>query len=250
MAKTVFDDTPPLGTIVTALLLNALNNHRHTGRDIDGDGAIDYAVATGSDGAYAVTLSPVLDAHIAGMPIRFKANHANTGAATIAINGLEAVAIKKNVNQALAAGDIQNGQIITIYYDGTNYQAYGLATGGGSFKMATFTRDLAGASENVAYTGAGFKPSLIIIFGYFTDSVYRVTLMGASDFNVSAAMVTANGLVNNPAGSQSNVVHAIIDNKGQSAVPVSSDADGCTLAWTKSGSPSAQTIYGTIIYIK
>ena len=126
MSKTVFVNGNPalgiLGTLVTAEFLNAVNNHRHTGEDVDGAGAIDYAVATGSAGAYAIALSPVLDAHVAGMPIVFKANHANTGAATLAVNSLTAVAIKKDVSEDLAAGDIQSGQLVTVIYDGTNYQ--------------------------------------------------------------------------------------------------------------------------------
>jgi hypothetical protein len=41
MSKTVFSDTPPQGTIVTADFLNAVNTHRHTGEDVDGAGALD-----------------------------------------------------------------------------------------------------------------------------------------------------------------------------------------------------------------
>jgi phage-related tail fiber protein len=122
MAKTVFVDTPPLGTIVTAAFLNAVNNHRHTGQDVDGAGALDYAVATGSGNAYAITLAPALTAHVAGMPIVFKANHANSGASTVAVSGMGAVAIKRRDGSALVTGDIQNGQIVIICYDGTNYQ--------------------------------------------------------------------------------------------------------------------------------
>ena len=122
MGKTVFSDTPPQGTIVTADFLNAVNKHRHTGADADGDGVLDYAVSTGSANAYLLTLSPALAAHIAGMPIRFRANFTNTGACTLTVNSLGAVALKKNYNVALSAGDIVSGQIITVAHDGTNYQ--------------------------------------------------------------------------------------------------------------------------------
>jgi microcystin-dependent protein len=125
MGKTVFSDTPPQGTIVTAAFLNALNAQRHDGLDDDGHGVLDYAVTSGSANAYVLTLNPALAAHVAGMPIRFKANFTNTAAATININNLGAVALKKNYNQALAASDILSGQIITICFDGTNYQVTG-----------------------------------------------------------------------------------------------------------------------------
>ncbi len=126
MAKTNFVDGNPAlqieGTIVSAAFLNALNNHRHRGLDEDGDGALDYAADTGSANAYAISLSPALTAHVTGMPITFMAANSNTGASTININGLGAVAIKKNVSTDLAAGNIAAGQLVTVIYDGTNYQ--------------------------------------------------------------------------------------------------------------------------------
>ncbi|KQC03902.1 MAG: hypothetical protein APR55_06665 [Methanolinea sp. SDB] len=129
MAKTVFSDTPPQGTIVTAAFLNAVNRHRHTGRDNDGEGALDFAVDTGTSNAYVVALSPALDAVITGMPIYFKAANPNTGASTLNVNSLGAKALRKNGVDALAAGDIQAGQIVLVIYDGTYFQIIGLSAG-------------------------------------------------------------------------------------------------------------------------
>lgn len=124
MGKSTFVDGDPsqniLGTIITAALMNALNNHRHDGLDIDGHGALDYAASTGSANAYAIALSPPLLAYIPGMPIIFKANIANTSASSLNINGLGAKYIKKNINQDLEAGDIKDGQLCLVVYDGIN----------------------------------------------------------------------------------------------------------------------------------
>ncbi|ABC76443.1 hypothetical protein [Syntrophus aciditrophicus] len=126
MAKTNFVDGNPAeqieGTIVTAAFLNALNNHRHRGLAEDGDGAIDYAADTGSADAYAIALSPALAAHVTGMPISFKAANANTGAATLNVDGLGAVAVKKKGGVTLVAGDIPVDGIAVVAYDGTCYQ--------------------------------------------------------------------------------------------------------------------------------
>jgi hypothetical protein len=126
MAKTNFIDGDPstgvVGSVVTAALLNAINNHRHRGLDQDGDGAIDYAADTGSADACAIALTPALTAHVVGMPIHFKVAATNTGAATLAVNGMTAVAIKKNVSEDVTAGDLIVGKIVTVIYDGTNYQ--------------------------------------------------------------------------------------------------------------------------------
>lgn len=126
MGKTTFIDgsysTGVLGTRISAALFNKLNDQRHTGRDIDGEGPLDYAETGGSSNAYTLALSPALDAYIAGMPMYFKASFTNTGAATLNINGLGAVSIKKNVSDALVAGDIATGKIYVVMYDGTNFQ--------------------------------------------------------------------------------------------------------------------------------
>ena len=58
----------------------------------------------------------------AGTTISFKAANANTGASTINVNSLGAKAIKKNGTEALVAGDLRTGTVITVVYDGTNFQ--------------------------------------------------------------------------------------------------------------------------------
>jgi hypothetical protein len=80
-----------------------------------------YANDTGAANAYAVTLTPAPTLQI-GSVVVFKAVNANTGASTLAVNGGAAIAIKKNATVALVSGDIAAGQIITVIYDGTNFQ--------------------------------------------------------------------------------------------------------------------------------
>jgi hypothetical protein len=86
------------------------------------DGSEIYAAdAAGSD-TYAVTLSPAPTAYTTGMVVNFKAQTANTGAATLNVNGLGAVTIKRNNDKDLLTGDIEASQIVTVIYDGTNFQ--------------------------------------------------------------------------------------------------------------------------------
>jgi hypothetical protein len=80
-----------------------------------------YAVdAVGTD-AYAITLSPAIAAYTAGMVIKFKAATANTGAATLNVNGLGAQTILKIGGATLANNDINTNQIVEVIYDGTNF---------------------------------------------------------------------------------------------------------------------------------
>lgn len=128
MAKTNFVNGNPsqgiMGTVVTAEFLNAVNNHRHRGLAEDGDGAIDYAVDTGTANNYAIALNPALTGYIEGMPIHFKAATTNTGASTLNINGLGAKPIKRNGGDLLA-DTIKAGQIVCVTYDGVNFQLVG-----------------------------------------------------------------------------------------------------------------------------
>lgn len=84
-----------------------------------------YGSDAGSSDAYAITLSPAVTSYtdVLGVPIAFRANTVNTGAATLALNGLTAKTIKKRFNQDLSDGDIVSGQVVYVIYDGTNFQA-------------------------------------------------------------------------------------------------------------------------------
>ena len=85
-------------------------------------GSYHYVVTTGSANDY-VAATPAFGAYAAGNFLRIKANFTNTGAATIAVNGLAATAIKKDDGStALAANDIISGQIVELVFDGTNFQ--------------------------------------------------------------------------------------------------------------------------------
>lgn len=86
-----------------------------------GSGEIYAADTVGTD-AYAVTLVPAPTAYVTGMVVNFKAGTANTGNATLNVNGLGAVNILKNHDQTLDNNDIEVGQVVTVIYDGTNFQ--------------------------------------------------------------------------------------------------------------------------------
>lgn len=102
---------------------------------LDQDGSTIYAADGGGSDTYVITLDPVPTAYTVGMVINFKANTANTGAATLNVNGLGAKTIEKNKDIELTDGDIKAGQLVSVIYDGTNFQMQsqvGIATAGGS----------------------------------------------------------------------------------------------------------------------
>jgi hypothetical protein len=84
-----------------------------------------FAADAGGSDTYSATLSPAITAYVTGVHYRFKANTANTGAATINLNTLGAKTIKKpvgGITTDLSDNDIRAGQWVEVVYDGTNMQ--------------------------------------------------------------------------------------------------------------------------------
>jgi hypothetical protein len=107
-----------------------------------------YAVdAVGSD-AYAITLSPAISSYTDGLLVAFRAATANTGGATLAIDGLTAKAIVKSaggLSTALDTNDIRASQIVIVQYSSVadNFQMQSTlgnaASGGGATINSTDT---------------------------------------------------------------------------------------------------------------
>lgn len=86
------------------------------------------ASAAGTD-AYAITLADWTGvAYATGQTAFLKADVANTGAATFAINAVAAVAIRKSGTTVLEDGDIAAGATVLLKYDGTYWQLQGLSS--------------------------------------------------------------------------------------------------------------------------
>ena len=124
---------------------------------------------TGAADAYVLTLAPAIAAYAKYQAFSFVAVATNTGASTLAVNGLAAKAIKKwkgGSKVALEAGDITAAQLSVAEYDGADFVLVTAAAGddyilieeqqasgvqGGSFTSGAWrTRDL---NTEVADTG-------------------------------------------------------------------------------------------------
>jgi len=102
-----------------------------------------YGVGGGAANAYTVTLSPtspgVNQAYRTGVCYAFVANAPNTGATTVAVDGLAAKAVTKFGTTALVANDIVANQMCVVVYDGTRFQLLnpGLNIGPANFSPGT-----------------------------------------------------------------------------------------------------------------
>jgi hypothetical protein len=82
--------------------------------------------STGAASVYAIANSPVYptaaSAYRTGQIYTFIANHSNTGASTLNVDGQGAKAITKDVATPLVANDILAGQVVSVLYDGVLFQ--------------------------------------------------------------------------------------------------------------------------------
>ncbi len=104
-------------------------------------------ISGGSANAYTLAF-PGVFSYSNGIAVTFKSNFANTGAVTINVNGLGTKTIKKlGSTTDLDANDILIGQVVSLVYDGTNFQmisGLGNAPSGGG-GGGTLAGDVTGA---------------------------------------------------------------------------------------------------------
>jgi hypothetical protein len=76
--------------------------------------------STGASNAYAVTIPSSVTAYARGLLVAFRANFANTGAATLNVNSIGATDLKDSAGTALTSGAIASGQVVLAVYDSTD----------------------------------------------------------------------------------------------------------------------------------
>lgn len=156
----------------------------------------DYVASSAGTDSYAITVTPAPTAYVTGQKFTFKADVANTGAATLDVNSLGAKTIKKNVSNDLATNDIIANAIVEVIYDGTNFQMQSvLSTTGNGAYAADYTAG-SSAIQNSTQThtithGLGTIPRLINVV---TQNVSTVGGGGASVSHGNAT-VDASGTI-------------------------------------------------------
>ena len=144
------------------------------------EGEATYAVDAEASDTYVIALTPAPAAYSTGMQVKFLANTANTGAATINANTIGAKAITKNGTDALENGDIAAGQVVTAVYDGTQFQlqtpSSALVNPSG-VSSYIFTQTVSVNSGTTTHTenitlahGLGATPTIVQLSGIFENN--------------------------------------------------------------------------------
>jgi hypothetical protein len=81
------------------------------------DQHLTYYVDSGAANAYVITPSPAISAYAEGQRFVFRASANNTGATTLNVNGLGAIAVQTADGSALASGAILTGGYYEVVYD-------------------------------------------------------------------------------------------------------------------------------------
>lgn len=172
----------------------------------------DYVVDTGAANAYVITPSPAISAYTTGQIFTFKATHTNTTTSTINVNALGVKTIKKLDGATnLAAGDIVNGQIIQVEYDGTNF----LMVNPVANAPATIVQ-LAGIAK---FGGNGSDGTLTITSGTTTLSC---SSLGYLEKNYTSISITGSG--NLAFSNPNSITGATIALKSQGAITITTSS--------------------------
>jgi hypothetical protein len=85
------------------------------------DGVFTKAGSVSGTDTIIASLTPALPAYVEGMAVVFEPAANNTGAVTLALNGLTAKAVKRPYGAALLPRDLVSGVPALIVYDGTDF---------------------------------------------------------------------------------------------------------------------------------
>lgn len=147
--------------------------------------------AGGTADALTITLTPAITAYAAGQEFRFVASANNTGAATLAVNGLAATSIEFG-GAALISGVIQSGGVYSVIYDGTVFNLSAVFAAGANVSGP------ATATDNAWARFDGTTGKIIQNGTWVEDDTGAVTAGGSLDMDGNA--LTVDGATFNQGG--------------------------------------------------
>ena len=163
---------------------------------------------TGTD-TITAAMVPALTSYSAGQMFYFVAAGDNTGAVTINIDSLGAKSVTRDGSTALVAGDITNGKVVVIVYDGTRFQLLnsnaftnlyvsgnlGVGTASPAFKLQVV------GTQRIEKFGAGYEASMLS-FSTLTETsaIYRLGMATGGNFTIGRSDTSTTDLTLDSSG--------------------------------------------------
>ena len=227
------------------------------------EGTLNFCSDAGANDTYTCSLSPAITAYTTGAIYAFKANTANTGAATINLNGLGAKTIKKmssGITTDLEDNDIRSGQNVWITYDGTNMQMLSQIGNTASAGSVNFSGILTGTNTTatmtvgtggtLTFSGSGLLNASKINGTLFNnaESLGKIPI-GQGDGSATWSDPLVQGLVAHDAVDTSAPV--LVGGYASAAAPtnVSADGDAVNAWYLRNGAAGVQPTFAGVLAV-
>lgn len=141
-----------------------------------------YVQSTGAANVQSITLVPAVTSLTTGLEVCYKANNANTGAVTLNVNGLGAVALTDNNANALVGGEITSQCFVRAKYDGTRFRIISVTDNLMRFDSTSTDDDIMVADSGTTY-GYTFKTPNVVWAGSGASGTISAT--GNTDVTIT-----------------------------------------------------------------
>ena len=187
---------------------------------------IQYVIAGGAANAYTVSLTPVPTAYTEGMAFAVKIPAATTGASTVMVGSLVAIAIKRGNGTDTSVNTLIAGGVYTLRYNGVNFILQGEGGGGTALvgdllvgKTATVDAGaITGTMPNKVGSLTVLTPSgadIIIPQGYFGgaigDGKVAAVVVPAANVLTGTTIAGTVGTMPNKVGSLTVITPSTVD---------------------------------------
>ena len=190
----------PMGGYLHTNVANATARTNYAAAGQVQDGTFAYLTSVSGTDTITALAALSMSALAAGQEFRFIAVGANTTTGvTLNINSIGAKNITKNGATALAIGDIKNAQVVSVVYDGTQFQ---LQTNIVTTAVSSFTAGTTGFTPSTATTGAVTLAGTLNVANGGTGSTslaanYVILGNDTSAVQVVAPSTSGNSLISN-----------------------------------------------------
>lgn len=202
---------------------------------------------TGTSNAYLLSASQTISAYAAGDVFMFVADRANTGAATLAVDGLAAKSLKTVTQAELVADQLTANGIYVAAYDATNdiFQVLGVDESSGTMTLDSLSVDT--ISEKTASAGVTIDGVLLKDNAVSATAASTVTVADASNEALTITQ-TGNGggvlIDDSGTGTALTVTNATAQAAGEPVVVVGTPSSASQAHAQSTGIIAGSSAYG------